>query len=66
MVGSEYNAQIFRLGSSHETTSIPTRPDNKSGQRVVLWKDVLQYFKHAEGVLNEGKAVLFLTDDDFE
>ncbi|KAF9354028.1 hypothetical protein BGX34_011249 [Mortierella sp. NVP85] len=66
MVGSKYNAQIFRLGSSHETTSIPTRLDNTSGQHVVLWKDVLQYFKHAEGVLNEGKAVLFLTDDNFE
>ncbi|KAK3820035.1 MAG: hypothetical protein J3Q66DRAFT_336099 [Benniella sp.] len=66
MAESEYNAQIFRLRSSHESTSIPTRLDIKSGQRVVLWKDVLQYFKHAEGVLNEGKAVLFLTDDNFE
>jgi len=65
MAGSEHNAQIFRLRSSHETTSIPTRLD-KSGQHVVLWKDVLQYFKQAEGVLNEGKAVLFLTDDNFE
>ncbi|KAF9358517.1 hypothetical protein BGX34_008902 [Mortierella sp. NVP85] len=66
MAGSEHNAQIFRLRSSHETTSIPTRLDVKSGQRVVLWKDVLQYFKHAEGILNEGEAVLFLTDDNFE
>jgi hypothetical protein len=66
MVEGEHNAQAFRTRLSNETTSIPTRLDSKTGQHIILWKDILQYFKHAEGVLNEGKAVLFLTDDNFE
>ncbi|KAG0005466.1 hypothetical protein BGZ65_011088 [Modicella reniformis] len=58
--------QIFRTESSSKTTTIPTRLDNKSGKRIVLWKDIQQYFKHADGVLNNGEAVVFLTNENFE
>ncbi|KAF9356328.1 hypothetical protein BGX34_009990 [Mortierella sp. NVP85] len=58
--------QSFWTKSSTEIITIPTRVDNKTGNRIILWKDVQQYFKNAQGVLNDGKAVLFLTDDNFE
>ncbi|KAF9356327.1 hypothetical protein BGX34_009989 [Mortierella sp. NVP85] len=58
--------QAFRTKSSTGLTTIPTRLDNKTGKHIILWKDIQQYFTNAQGVLNDGKAVLFLTDDDFE
>lgn len=59
-------SQAFRHESSTKTTSIPTRLDSKSGQRIILWKDIQQIFEGAKAVLDNGEAVLFLTDDDFE
>ncbi|KAG0240490.1 hypothetical protein B0O80DRAFT_127290 [Mortierella sp. GBAus27b] len=58
--------QVFRARSSANTITIPTRHDPKTRRQVVRWKDVLQYFKDAQGVANDGVAVLFLTDDDLE
>jgi hypothetical protein len=58
--------QSFWTRSSTGTITIPTRVDNKTGNRIILWKDIQQYFKNAQGVLNGGKAVLFLTDGNFE
>jgi hypothetical protein len=40
--------------------------DSKSGQRIVLLRDVQHTFEDAKVILNGGKAVLFLTDDNFE
>jgi hypothetical protein len=57
--------QAFRTSTSKVIT-IPTRHDPKSGQRVVRWKDVQQYFENAKGVLSGEGAVLFLTDDGLE
>lgn len=59
-------SQAFRAQSSSKVITIPTRHDAKSQQRVVRWKDILQYFENAKGVMNEEDAVLFLTDDDLE
>lgn len=59
-------SQGFKARSSFKVVTIPTRHDTKSGQRVVRWKDILQYFKDAEGIMNGEDAVLFLTDDDLE
>ncbi|KAK3815412.1 MAG: hypothetical protein J3Q66DRAFT_389253 [Benniella sp.] len=62
--------QAFRSRSSSSSSSklisIPTRHDTKSGKNVVRWKDILQFFKDAQGVMTGGLAVLFLTDDDLE
>ncbi|KAF9350903.1 hypothetical protein BGX34_000918 [Mortierella sp. NVP85] len=66
MAASENDAQAFRYRHSQEVIAIPTRLDNKSGQRIVLLRDVQHTFEDAKAVLNGGKAVLFLTDDNFE
>ncbi|KAF9362410.1 hypothetical protein BGX34_006229 [Mortierella sp. NVP85] len=62
----EQHSQEFRARFSSEIIAIPTRYDPKSGQRSIRWKDIHQYFKHAQGVLNGKVAVLFMTSDDFE
>jgi hypothetical protein len=59
-------SQAFRSRLSSETILIPTRHDNKSGQRIVLWKDILRYFEHAKCLMHGQEMVLFLTDDEFE
>jgi hypothetical protein len=59
-------SQAFRSSESSKIVSIPARHDTKSGKNVVRWKDVLQYFENAKGVMNGELAVLFLTDDDLE
>ncbi|KAK3815357.1 MAG: hypothetical protein J3Q66DRAFT_441490 [Benniella sp.] len=59
-------SQAFRARFSSETILIPTRHDNKSGQRIVLWKDILRYFEHAKCLMHGQEMVLFLTDDEFE
>jgi hypothetical protein len=58
--------QSFRAQSSSKVVTIPTRHDPKSGQRVVRWKDIQQYFENAKGILNGKYSVVFLTDDDLE
>jgi hypothetical protein len=59
-------SQAFRALSHPKVITIPTRHDPKSRQRIVRWKDIQQYFKDAQGVMNGDDAVLFLTDDDLE
>ena len=68
VISQSTHSQAFRLRSaeSSEIIHIPTRFDNKSSQRVVRWKDIQQYFKHAEGLMIGNDAVLFLTDNDLE
>ncbi|KAG0221664.1 hypothetical protein BGX31_009643 [Mortierella sp. GBA43] len=63
---SSTQSQGFRARSSSEVITIPTRQDPKSGQRVVRWKDIQQYFENVKGLVNGKDAVLFLTDDDLE
>jgi hypothetical protein len=63
---SRAQSQEFRARSSSEVITIPTRQDPKSGQRVVRWKDIQQYFENAKGLMIGKDAVLFLTDDDLE
>ncbi|KAF9364454.1 hypothetical protein BGX34_001434 [Mortierella sp. NVP85] len=68
VISQSTNSQAFRLRSaeSSEIIHIPTRFDSNSSQHVVRWKDIQQYFKHAEGLMIGSDAVLFLTDDDLE
>ncbi|KAK3820027.1 MAG: hypothetical protein J3Q66DRAFT_439099 [Benniella sp.] len=66
MAAHEHLAQSFRVESSTNITSIPARLDNKSGQHIILWRDIQHVFADAKTVFNNGKAVLFLTDDNFE
>jgi hypothetical protein len=62
----ETQSQAFRTKSSSGVITIPTRHDPTSGQRVVRWKDIQQYFNGAEGILNGQDAVLFLTNKKLE
>ncbi|KAF9364644.1 hypothetical protein BGX34_000880 [Mortierella sp. NVP85] len=66
MASGEQVAQAFRVESSSKIITIPARLDPKSGKHIVLWRDVQQIFVNARAVLNNGEAVVFLTDDDFE
>ncbi|KAG0226041.1 hypothetical protein B0O80DRAFT_498333 [Mortierella sp. GBAus27b] len=66
MAAHDHHTQAFRARASHETTTIPSRLDTKTGLRIVLWKDIQQFFKQAERILNGDQAVLFVTDDNFE
>ncbi|KAF9363660.1 hypothetical protein BGX34_003593 [Mortierella sp. NVP85] len=58
--------QAFRSQPSSQVIFIPTRHDAESGKDIVRWKDIQQYFKDAQGVMNDHNAVLFLTGDDLE
>jgi hypothetical protein len=66
MAAHDHHTQAFRARESYETTTIPSRLDTKTGLRIVLWRDIEQFFKQAERILNGDEAVLFLTDDYFE
>ncbi|KAG0262291.1 Vacuolar protein 8 [Mortierella polycephala] len=61
--------QAFRVSGASEssqTINIHSRLDNKTGQQVVLWKDVLQVFEHAKYISDGSMTIPFLADDDFE
>ncbi|KAK3820036.1 MAG: hypothetical protein J3Q66DRAFT_387022 [Benniella sp.] len=66
MAAHEHRAQGFRCEPSTKITSIPTRFDNKTGQHIVLWRDIQHLFTDAKAIFNKGEAVLFLTDDNFD
>ncbi|KAF8939683.1 hypothetical protein BGZ58_008978 [Dissophora ornata] len=66
------NRQAFQAYSSPNSLPISgpidinIRTDDRTGQRVVLWKDLQLIFENAKYILNDGAAVSFLTDDNFE
>ncbi|KAI8598215.1 hypothetical protein EDD21DRAFT_193477 [Dissophora ornata] len=68
MVDSDKSAtpsQTFRVGSSTETFTIKARLDNKTGQYIILWKDIQNAFEDAKHVKHGNTIVSYLTDDDF-
>ncbi|KAF9939266.1 hypothetical protein BGZ65_011078 [Modicella reniformis] len=58
--------QQFRTKWSPDTIRIPAQLDEETGQQIILWRDVQQYFSNAKGALDNGRAVLFLTDNKFK
>ncbi|KAK3822728.1 MAG: hypothetical protein J3Q66DRAFT_397206 [Benniella sp.] len=52
--------------ASSEIVFISTRPDNRTGKRIVVWNDVLRYFRHARAVKNGKDSVLFLPGADLK
>ncbi|KAF8980068.1 hypothetical protein BGZ46_004656 [Entomortierella lignicola] len=58
--------QAFRASTSKEILDIPTRLDNKTGQHIVLWKDIQLGFENAKCIKKGGALVLFLTDENFD
>ncbi|KAF9348138.1 hypothetical protein BGX34_002658 [Mortierella sp. NVP85] len=51
---------------SDNTIFISSKFDKKSGERVVLWKDIQKGIKNADHVKDGEKLVSFMTDDDLE
>ncbi|KAK3825653.1 MAG: hypothetical protein J3Q66DRAFT_436683 [Benniella sp.] len=60
------NSQALRSSSSSKIISIPTCHDPTTGQRVVRWRDIQQYFENAQGIMNGEYAVTFLTNNNLE
>ena len=58
--------QAFRCRSSGKIVNIETFIDPKSGERIVLWKDVQRAFKNAESIWKGSCMLSFLKDEDFE
>ncbi|KAF9345692.1 hypothetical protein BGX26_002871 [Mortierella sp. AD094] len=58
--------QAFRARSSSTAWNIPARLDPKTGQHIVLWREIQRAFKNAECIVNNGDFVPFLLNDDFE
>ncbi|KAG0008412.1 hypothetical protein BGZ80_003483 [Entomortierella chlamydospora] len=61
----DQQTQAFRASLSKEILEIPTRLD-KTGQRIVLWKDIQLGFENVRCIKKGGALVLFLTDENFE
>lgn len=58
--------QAFRSRSTGEVSNIPTLTDPKTGQYIVLWRDIKSAFKNAESLWNGNSMVTFLTDENLE
>ncbi|KAF9170250.1 hypothetical protein BGX21_009345 [Mortierella sp. AD011] len=58
--------QAFRSRSTSEVFHVQTKPDKTTGQRVILWKDILLPCPDAKYVVNGTKIVTFMTGDDFK
>ncbi|KAF9347444.1 hypothetical protein BGX34_003137 [Mortierella sp. NVP85] len=70
---AEKHLQGFRVVSAasstpigHSTIFIPSKPDTKTGERIVLWRDIQREIKNADRVRDGNTSVVFMTDDDFE
>ncbi|KAI8349889.1 hypothetical protein B0O80DRAFT_142872 [Mortierella sp. GBAus27b] len=50
----------------NSTIFIASRPDKKTGERIVLWRDIQREIKNADRIRNGNTSVSFMTDDDFE
>lgn len=58
--------QAFRSRSTGEVSNIPTLTDPKTGQYIVLWRDIKSAFKNAESLWNGNSMITFLTDENLE
>ncbi|KAF9358917.1 hypothetical protein BGX34_008652, partial [Mortierella sp. NVP85] len=58
--------QAFRDPLTSETILIPTRFDNKTGEHVILWRDIQSKFRNVECIMLGNELVLSLVDDNFD
>ena len=60
--------QIYSDGTGAPLPIVNIKPrfDNKTGEYIVLWNDVLMAFKNPLHVRNGDTAVPFVTDENFE
>ncbi|KAG0244368.1 hypothetical protein B0O80DRAFT_275503 [Mortierella sp. GBAus27b] len=63
---------VFRVGNESQpapnspNADLVPRLDKKTGEYIILWRDILRIFKDAKYILHGSEAVNFMTDDDFE
>jgi hypothetical protein len=50
---------------SNDTILVASKLD-KTGKRIVLWRDIQREIDHAHRIRNGKKSVSFMTDHDFE
>jgi hypothetical protein len=58
--------QAFQSHSTDEVANIPTHVDPKTGQYVVLWRDIKSGFEHAKSIWIGKSLVPFLADENLE
>lgn len=61
----EEQLQAFKDPYTSEITLIPVHLD-KTGQHVVLWRDIQSVFENAKRIMLGKKLVPFLVDDNLE
>ncbi|KAI8604425.1 hypothetical protein EDD21DRAFT_350947 [Dissophora ornata] len=65
-VASSPALQAFRAATSTGTVYIPARLDSKTGENVVLWKDIQMAFNKPRCIMSGSDVVVFMVDDDFQ
>ncbi|KAG0005384.1 hypothetical protein BGZ65_011319, partial [Modicella reniformis] len=58
--------RILSVSPSASTIFIQSKLDKKTGERIVLWKDIQREIKNADRIRNGNKSISFMTDGDFE
>ena len=58
--------QSLRDQFSSEIFTVNARHDKKTGDCIVLWKDIQRGFPNVQYVLDGSNVVSFMTDDNFE
>ncbi|KAG0221268.1 hypothetical protein B0O80DRAFT_503081 [Mortierella sp. GBAus27b] len=51
---------------NNPTIVIPSRPDPKTKERIVLWRDIQNEVKNADRVRNGEVSIVFMAGEDFE
>jgi hypothetical protein len=60
------NIQPFRSRSTGEVADIPTLIDPKTGNQIVLWRDIQSVFENAKTVWSGKSLVPLLTDENLD
>lgn len=58
----EQPLQAFQSRSTHKVANIPTQIDPKTGELIVLWRDIKVAFETAKSVWSGDSLVPFLID----
>ncbi|KAF9357292.1 hypothetical protein BGX34_009447 [Mortierella sp. NVP85] len=58
--------QAFQSRSTDEVANIPAHVDPKTGQYIVLWRDIKSGFEHAKSIWIGKSLVPFLADENLE
>lgn len=60
------NMQAFRSRSTGDIVDIPALVDPKTGNHIILWRDIQSVFENAKTVWNGKSLIPLLTDENLE